>query len=1580
MISNNILYGPTPIVPISSDSIGWRFYNHFKNNPQKIAFSDGVTNAVIRYEEILKQSCLIALKLKKMGYTKGDVVGICCENIPEFWYIVFGSLYIGLTVTTFNPHYKLDEMNHCINISKPNIMFCSKIALKSLPEVKFSMTIVTVDAQNLEKRFKSLQNFISHQTLSDDAMYQFENVSVDINKDIAFILYSSGTTGFPKGVCLTHKNANAVLVYVKDPRYAEQNTGDVVTGVLPFFHAAGLFSTIANLIIHREIVILKSFDQKLFLKILQDKKVKQLSTVPFVINFLANNSLVDKLNLKTFWESYGMTETSFVTISSRLNTVKFGSSGQLVPYMSAKIVNPSSGKSLRAMEVGELCVRGPLVMKEYKNDLTATKDAIDKDGWLRTGDLAYFDDESFIFIVGRLKEIIKYKGFQVSPTELEAILLSNPKVADVAVTSLSDDKVGQLPLALVVKAPNSKLTELEVEEFVEKRVSSQKRLRGGVIFVNEIPKTESDPARLSNAEFIKLFRVNKDIVTYLVDALHPFITPSKRISDIGIQIKSDGVTNAVIRYEEVLKQSCLIALKLKKMGYTKGDVVGICCENIPEFWYIVFGSLYIGLTVTTFNPHYKLDEMNHCINISKPNIVFCSKIALKSLSEVKFSMTIVTVDAQNLEKRFKSLQNFISHQTLNDDAMYQFENISVDINKDIAFILYSSGTTGFPKGVCLTHKNANAALVYVKDPRYAERNTGDVVTGVLPFFHVAGFFSTITNLIIHREIVILKSFDRKLFLKILQDKKVKQLSTVPFVINFLANNSLVDNYQLSLEVVTIGGDRVDKDVAELLMKRFNLKTFWESYGTTETSFVTISPRLNTVKFGSCGQLVPYMSAKIVNPSSGESLRAMEVGELWVRGPLVMKEYKNDLTATNDAIDKDGWLRTGDLAYFDDESFIFIIGRLKEIIKYKGFQVSPTELEAILLSNPKVADVAVTSLSDDKVGQLPLALVVKAPNSKLTELEVEEFVEKRVSSQKRLRGGVIFVNEIPRTGSGKIVRHKLKQFLKNKLFGSASVYIISSIKKSCTMIIDNIIHGPKPLVPISNDSLGLQLYNLFNNNPHRVAFSDPITTAKITCKEVLKQSSLIGSKLIKMNFEKGTVVGICCENTPEFWYILFGSFYAGLVVTAFNPRYKSSEIEHCMNVSNPKIIFCSKIALSSLLKIRRGLKTVVVDVPTSQDEYDSLHDFTLDQGFDAYTLQKMILLNRYAETALILYSSGTTGLPKGVCLTHKNISALISYSRDPRYRQRYLGDTIVGVLPFFHSAGFFIAFLNLVMQKEVVIFKSFDRELFLKVLQDKKVKVIQTIPVLLHFLAKSPLVDKYEFSLETITFAAGRITDEVANLLVRRLKLPTFWQEYGMTELSFGVVSQAINNNKYGSSGQLFPFMSAKVVDPKTGKTLKPMEVGELCFKGPLVMKEYMNNPTATKDTIDEDEWLHSGDLGYFDNEEYLYIVDRLKEIIKYKGYQVSPAELEAVLISNPKIADAAVVGLPNDEVGELPLAFVVKAPNSDITELEVQKFVENKVCSHKRLRGGVLFVNEIAKTPTGKIQRPKLREMLRSKL
>ncbi len=337
-----------------------------------------------------------------------------------------------------------------------------------------------------------------------------------------------------------------------------------------------------------------------------------------------------------------------------------------------------------------------------------------------------------------------------------------------------------------------------------------------------------------------------------------------------------------------------------------------------------------------------------------------------------------------------------------------------------------------------------------------------------------------------------------------------------------------------------------------------------------------------------------------------------------------------------------------------------------------------------------------------------------------------------------------------------------------------------------------------------------------------------------------------------------------------------------------------------------------------------------------------------------------------------YSSGTTGTNKGVMLTHGNLVANIAQTLAAAEVTE--DETFVAVLPFFHIYGMQVLMnAGLRAGVTVITMPRFDLELFLRLHAEHHVRRAFVAPPIIVALAKHPMVDDFDLSSLTQVFsAAAPLSADLALEAGARLGCEVA-QGYGMTELS--PVSQVTPPGQFkpGTVGVTVPNTELRIVDPATGVDLPDGEDGEVWIRGPQVMKGYLNNPVATDGMIDPEGWLHTGDIGHVDADEHLSIVDRLKELIKSSGFQVAPAELEGLLLTHPAVADAAVIGRPDDARGEVPVAYVVLKPGAEATAADLEAYVDGQVAHFKKL-GALVFIDEIPKSASGKILRRVLKD------
>jgi acyl-CoA synthetase (AMP-forming)/AMP-acid ligase II len=518
----------------------------------------------------------------------------------------------------------------------------------------------------------------------------------------------------------------------------------------------------------------------------------------------------------------------------------------------------------------------------------------------------------------------------------------------------------------------------------------------------------------------------------------------------------------------------------------------------------------------------------------------------------------------------------------------------------------------------------------------------------------------------------------------------------------------------------------------------------------------------------------------------------------------------------------------------------------------------------------------------------------------------------------------------------------------------------------------IIKGPYQDVSIPETALTPFVLHRARELGDKPALIDGPTGRKVSYSELVDSIAIAAHNLAQRGFKKGDVFGILSPNCPEYAIAFHAVATLGGIVTPINPLYTKHEIAHQLKDSGARFLAtvpgCAEKAVEA---VQHGLieEVFVFGTVPGATPFDSL---LVDNG-----RAEQVEIDPRKDLIALPYSSGTTGLPKGVMLTHHNLVANICQMEGLCYF--YETDTLICVLPLFHIYGLVVVLnMGLYSGSTIVLMPRFDLESFLQAVQDYEVTLAHLVPPIVLALSKHPIVDNYRLpKLKTIFSGAAPLGEDLTRACMDRLGI-TVRQGYGMTETSPVTHSSPAPplDIKFGSVGVPAPNTECKIIDLETGAPLGPGERGEVCVRGPQVMIGYLNNPEATAITIDADGWLHTGDIGYADEDGHFFIVDRAKELIKYKGLQVAPAELEAVLLTHPSVADAAVIPYPDDEAGEVPKGIIVlKEPIEPQALLE---FVAERVAPHKRIRH-LEFVDKIPKSPSGKILRRVLVEMEKAK-
>ncbi|HVL84992.1 MAG TPA: 4-coumarate--CoA ligase family protein [Pseudonocardia sp.] len=516
-----------------------------------------------------------------------------------------------------------------------------------------------------------------------------------------------------------------------------------------------------------------------------------------------------------------------------------------------------------------------------------------------------------------------------------------------------------------------------------------------------------------------------------------------------------------------------------------------------------------------------------------------------------------------------------------------------------------------------------------------------------------------------------------------------------------------------------------------------------------------------------------------------------------------------------------------------------------------------------------------------------------------------------------------------------------------------------------------IRSPYPDVEIPEVSLPEFLFaDGFGDRAGAPALIDGGSGASVTFGELTGMVDRVAAALAERGIGAGDVVGIFAPNNP-YWVAAFhGVLRANAIVTSANSLYTPGELAHQLRDSGARMLITVSPFLDRAKAAARevGLGDDAIITLDPAEGHTSLRDLL------ATSAEPPALTVTADDTAVLPYSSGTTGMAKGVVLTHRNLVANLC-----QIQTVFKGDTttkILAVLPFFHIYGMTVMMnAGLFMRQTVVTMPKFDLPDFLRVVSEHGIQRVYIAPPVAVALAKHPIVDQYDLSCVDVIFSGAAPLDaELGHAVAKRLGCEVL-QGYGMTEMS--PVSHVIPDGRtdldLNSVGFLVPNMEAKLIDPETGEEVGPGASGELVCRGPNIMKGYLNNPEATAATIDPDGWLHTGDVAVVDDNGVFTIVDRVKELIKYKGYQVPPAELEALLLTHDKVADVAVIGVRDDEGEEVPKAFVVKQESgADLTEDDVMAYVAERIAPHKKVRV-VEFIDQIPKSASGKILRKDLR-------
>ncbi|XP_045457171.1 4-coumarate--CoA ligase 1-like [Melitaea cinxia] len=502
--------------------------------------------------------------------------------------------------------------------------------------------------------------------------------------------------------------------------------------------------------------------------------------------------------------------------------------------------------------------------------------------------------------------------------------------------------------------------------------------------------------------------------------------------------------------------------------------------------------------------------------------------------------------------------------------------------------------------------------------------------------------------------------------------------------------------------------------------------------------------------------------------------------------------------------------------------------------------------------------------------------------------------------------------------------------------------------------------------------GKFMLNRFKTFDDNVAIIDAATDERMTFKEVVQLTVDVALSLTHIGIKKGDVVSICSQNVMEFLPVVYGTLAAGATFSPIDVTLGKASLLHRLNMVQPKILFFSPSAYNKHKDVVKALAYIdkIIIFGESSENTPSFKDFLIEhssvEDFEAAPV------NGSDDIALILFSSGTTGVSKGIKISHLN---LLLHIQDKDYVSS-LGVMSLGLFEWFTSYGLILTFYSHLKGFTVVFHNNADARKSFEIIEKYKINNIPSTPTTLVQLMKLTNSSHYDTSSMRAIGVTGTICHE-STLDAIRKRFPSaelVMQLYGMTECG-GICTPAHGRFglRAGSVGGVKNNFVLKIVDVETRQPLGPNQRGEICYKSPALMKGYIGE---TIEYLDEEGFFKTGDIGYYDEDQYVYVVDRIKDLIKFNNYHIAPAEIESIILQHPAVREVGVVGAKNEEFHELPTAFVALQPGAQVTEKELVDFVDKQVSCKMRLAGGVRFLDALPRCAGVKVDRKKLRTML----
>lgn len=996
-----------------------------------------------------------------------------------------------------------------------------------------------------------------------------------------------------------------------------------------------------------------------------------------------------------------------------------------------------------------------------------------------------------------------------------------------------------------------------------------------------------------------------------------------------------------------------LANALSARGIGHGDRVAVLGYNsieLVESWLAV---LRLGAIAVPVNFRMVADEIAYVLADSGAAAVLADVALAPTVEEACAKApsvdTVITIGG-DMDDIIAAADSAVTELTVEDEAP--------------AFIMYTSGTTGFPKGAVLTHRNLYLHA-FSSIATLGNRDDDDCWMAVAPLFHTAGVSGMLPMFLNGGSAVIPPSggFDPAAIVATIVEERVTSCWMTPAQWQIVCAMPDLGSRDLSrLCRVWWGAAPASTTLLRTMIDAFPHAEIIAAFGQTECSPITCLLRGEDAlrKIGSVGTPMLNVETRIVDDQMNDVAHG-EVGEIVYLGPLVMKEYWNKADETAEAF-RGGWFHSGDLVRQDSDGYMYVVDRKKDMIISGGENIYCAEVENVLATCPKVAEVAIIGVPDVKWGETPVAVIVpRDAADPPTDDDIEAHCRQHLAPYKRPRR-VAIVDALPRNASGKVLKTRLREE-----HGAAA-----SDTQAYAL-------GPTD-TPLLDETIGANFERTAAAYPDAEALVDVAGGRRWTYAELNAEIDVVARALIASGIERGDRVGIWAPNCPEWTILQYATAKIGAILVAVNPAYRTHELAYVLRQSGTRLLvsasaFKTSDYLSMVAEVLPETPDVTGVVFLDTSDWDALR--ARAGQVSAADLRTRMDSLQPSDPINIQYTSGTTGSPKGATLSHRNIlnngffvTELINLGP---------GERLCIPVPFYHCFGMVMGNLGCTTHGATMVIPAagFDPAATLEAIEKERCTALYGVPTMfIAMLGHPDLGERDLSSLRTGIMAGATCPMELMKRCVNELNMSELAIAYGMTETSPVSCQTLIDDDldrRTSTVGRAHPHVEIRIVDPETGHTVKRGQPGEFCTRGYSVMLGYWNDDDRTREAVDVDGWMHTGDLAVMRDDGYCMIIGRIKDMVIRGGENVYPREVEEFLHTHPDIDDAQVIGVPDEKYGEEICAWIrMRAGRTPLDADAVRAFASGKL-AHYKIPRYVRVVDDFPMTVTGKVRKVEMR-------